>query len=180
MQSSWGARRLLPGPPVQEHARPRPQGRPASLPRERGRDLLEDTAMLLRGPPASFTVTHRCVSDLELEHPLRGRLQGFHCEVTRRPRGHHTPGHRRYYRGQQPLPRDLARHASGCTGIGTTVRLRSYSTWKAGPLNQMTVPGSTAPGIRTKGRGARPFSRDQACEDPRIRCQNCSPHRLPA
>lgn len=61
MQSSWGARRLLPGPPVREHARPRPQGRPASLPRERGRDLLEDTAMLLRGPPASFTVTHRCV-----------------------------------------------------------------------------------------------------------------------
>lgn len=35
MQSSWGARRPLPGPPVQEHARPRPQGRPASLPRER-------------------------------------------------------------------------------------------------------------------------------------------------
>lgn len=28
---------------------------------ERGRDLLEDTAMLLRGPPASFTITHRCV-----------------------------------------------------------------------------------------------------------------------
>lgn len=35
MQSSWGARRPLPGRPVQEHARPRPQGRPASLPRER-------------------------------------------------------------------------------------------------------------------------------------------------
>lgn len=35
MQSSWGARRPLPRPPVREHARPRPQGLPASLPRER-------------------------------------------------------------------------------------------------------------------------------------------------